>query len=195
MPEQAENKIGIIVLAAGYSRRFNADKRQARLHSGEILLDATINKIPDSFYQRVLVMHPGDETFGQSYQPDWQLCIAEQASQGMGHSLAAAMSCVQSWQAAVVALADMPYVQSSTYRAIQEALTSHPIVRPCCQGRTGNPVGFQARYFKEISELDGDQGARELLTRHAKELHLMECADWGIIQDIDTADALNKTEV
>jgi len=64
MPEQVNNKIGIIVLAAGYSRRFNADKRQARLHSGEMLLDATLSKIPDIFYQRVLVMHPGDEAFG-----------------------------------------------------------------------------------------------------------------------------------
>ncbi|MGA1742203.1 MAG: nucleotidyltransferase family protein [Pseudohongiellaceae bacterium] len=194
MPEQVNNKIGIIVLAAGYSRRFNADKRQARLHSGEMLLDATLSKIPDIFYQRVLVMHPGDEAFGQGYQPDWTLCIAEQASKGMGYSLAAAMTYTTNWDAAVIALADMPYLQSETYQAIQQALTRHPIVRPCCQGRAGNPVGFHADYFKEISELEGDQGARELLTRHAKELYLMECSDWGIIQDIDTAAALNTTE-
>jgi molybdenum cofactor cytidylyltransferase len=194
MPEQAENKIGIIVLAAGYSRRFKADKRQARLHSGEILLDATLNKIPETFFQRVLVMHPGDETFGQRYQPGWTLCIAQQASKGMGYSLAEAMAYVDNWDAAVIALADMPYIQTNTYQAIQEALVDHPIVRPCCQGRAGNPVGFQAAYFKEISELDADRGARDLLIRHAEELYLLECADWGIIQDVDTAAALNKAE-
>jgi molybdenum cofactor cytidylyltransferase len=186
------DNIGIIILAAGYSTRFNADKRKALLQSGETLLDATLNKIPDSFHQRVLVLHPGDESFGLHYQSNWTLCIAEQASKGMGHSLAAAMSYTQNWDAAVIGLADMPYVQSSTYQNIQKALLKHPMVRPVCQGRMGNPVGFQAAFFKELSELSGDQGARNLLTRHKEKLHVMECSDWGIIQDIDTSEALKK---
>ncbi|PCJ42582.1 MAG: hypothetical protein COA71_03460 [SAR86 cluster bacterium] len=192
--ESNTDRIGIIILAAGYSKRFNSDKRQARLQSGETLLDATLNKIPDSFHQRLLVLHPGDEEFGRHYQPDWTLCIAEHASQGMGHSLAAAMPYAQNWDAAVIALADMPYVQSSTYHALQKTLIHYPIVRPRCQGRMGNPVGFQAAYFKELSELSGDQGARNILIRHEKEVHLMDCVDWGIIQDVDTVAALNKAD-
>ena len=188
------DNIGIIVLAAGYSKRFNSDKRQARLQSGETLLDATLNKIPDSFLNRILVLHPGDEDFAKRYQSDWTLCIAEQANKGMGHSLAAAIPLVQYWDAAVIALADMPYVQSITYEAIQNELKSHPIVRPACQGRMGNPVGFQAAFFKELSELNGDQGARNILSRHNEEVYLMECMDWGVIQDVDTAAALNQSK-
>lgn len=188
------DNIGVIILAAGYSERFNADKRQARLQSGETLLDATLNKIPDSFHQRVLVMHPGDEAFGKRYQTDWILCIAQYASKGIGHSLAAAMPLCQSWDAAVIALADMPYVKSSTYEAIQKKLTSHPLVRPVCQNRIGNPVGFQSKYFKELAKLSGSQGAQNILKRHEKELHLMECLDWGVIQDVDTPAALNQTK-
>jgi molybdenum cofactor cytidylyltransferase len=186
--------IGIIILAAGYSKRFNSDKRLARLQSGETLMDATLNKIPESFHQRVLVLHPGDEEFGSRYQGNWTLCIAEQANKGMGHSLAAAMTYTLNWDAAVIGLADMPYLQSSTYRAIQKALLKHPIVRPSCQGRMGNPVGLQATFFKELSELHGDQGARNLLLRHEDQLHLMDCADWGIVQDIDTSEALKKAD-
>lgn len=194
MTESNTENIGIIILAAGYSKRFNTDKRQARLQSGETLLEATVNKIPDSFFQRILVLHPGDEEFGKNYQDNWTLCFAEHANMGMGHSLAAAIPYVQNWDAAVIALADMPYIQSGTYQAIQKALTHFPIVRPSCQGRPGNPVGFQATYFKELSELSGDQGARTLLIRHEKDLHHLECIDWGIIQDIDTATTLSKTE-
>ncbi len=188
------DNIGIIILAAGFRRRFNSDKRQAILKSGETLLEATLNKIPASFNQRVLVLHPGDEAFGNRYKSDWELCFAEQASKGMGHSLAAAMPYVRNWDAAVIALADMPFVQSSTYQAIQHALISHSIVRPCCQGRMGNPVGFQASYFKELSELRGDHGARNLLISHKNQLHLMECTDWGTIQDVDTTAALKKND-
>lgn len=192
MTESATDNIGIIILAAGYSRRFNSDKRRARLQSGETLLDATLNKIPESFKQRVLVLHPGDEEFGLRYQSNWTLCIAEQANKGMGHSLVAAMPYAQNWDAAVIGLADMPYVQRNTYRAIQKALVKHPIVRPRCHGRMGNPVGFKSAFFKELSELDGDQGARNLLVSHEEKLHLMDCNDWGVIQDIDTSEALKK---
>jgi molybdenum cofactor cytidylyltransferase len=188
------DNIGIIVLAAGYSKRFKSDKRQARLQSGETLLDATLNKIPDSFSQRLLVLHPGDEEFGKRYQTNWTLCIAEHANKGMGHSLAAAMTLCQNWHAAVIALADMPYVQSSTYQAIQNELKSHQLVRPSCQGRMGNPVGFQSQYFNELSELNGDQGARNLFKRHNEQLHVLECLDWGIIQDVDTAAALQQAK-
>ncbi len=191
--ESETDNIGIIILAAGYSTRFKADKRQARLQTGETLLEATLNKIPDSFHRRVLVLHPGDEAFGSSYQSDWDLCIAEQASLGMGHSLAAAMIHTNDWDAAVIGLADMPYVQTSTYQSIQKALLEHPIVRPSCQGRMGNPVGFQANFFRELSELKGDQGARNLLVSQQDKLHLLECSDWGIIQDIDTSEALKNS--
>lgn len=189
------DNIGIIVLAAGYAKRFKSDKRQARLQSGETLLDATLNAIPDSFLNRILVLHPGDEDFAKHYQSDWTLCIAEQASEGMGHSLASAIPLVENWDAALIALADMPYVQSNTYEAIQNELKSYPIVRPVCQGRKGNPVGFQARFFEELSELKGDQGARSLLSRHNDEVYLMECLDWGIIQDVDTAAALHQAKI
>ena len=37
MTESTTDNIGIIILAAGYSKRFNSDKRQARLQSGETL--------------------------------------------------------------------------------------------------------------------------------------------------------------
>lgn len=192
MSESETDNIGIIILAAGYSTRFNADKRKALLQSGETLLDATLNKIPDSFHQRILVLHPGDEEFGRHYQSQWTLCFAEQARKGMGHSLAAAMPYAQNWDAAVIGLADMPYVQSSTYQSIQKALLEHTMVRPVCQGRMGNPVGFRSSFFQELSALSGDQGARNLLKRHKEKLYVMECSDWGIIQDIDTSEALKK---
>lgn len=179
-----------MVLAAGYSKRFQSDKRQALLTSGNTLLDATLKNIPASFHKRVLVLHPGDEELEKRYQDNWTLCIAREAAKGLGHSLAAAVPLIQNWQAVVIALADMPFVQSSTYHAIQQALNTYGIVRPRCQGRSGNPVGFQSRYFAELAKLRGDKGARELLQQHATEIHFLDCKDWGIIKDIDTAEEL-----
>lgn len=190
MPDISSGNIGIIVLAAGYSERFKGDKRKASMKGGSTLLDTTLSHIPDSFRQRVLVLHPGDEQFGEAYSENWTLCIAGDARLGMGHSLAAAMELAEDWSGAVIALGDMPYVQSDTYRAIQHALVQHPIVRPCCQGRPGNPVGFQSSLFPALGNLSGDKGARVLFREQQERIHLLPCNDWGIIKDIDTRDAL-----
>lgn len=192
MTKPAIDKIGIIILAAGYSKRFSADKRQALLPTGLTLLDTTLQQIPDSFSQRLLILHPGDEELARRYTPDWSICIAEDAAMGMGHSLAAAVPYVANCNAILIGLGDMPYVQTDTYLALQKALVDYPIVRPFWQDQAGNPVGFQAAYFQELAELNGDQGARKLLDQYAKDVHRFECKDRGIIRDIDTKSALNQ---
>tara|TARA_R110000772_G_scaffold90923_9_gene187295 strand:+ start:854 stop:1441 length:588 start_codon:yes stop_codon:yes gene_type:complete len=186
MSEPVTDKIGIIILAAGYSKRFCADKRQAILSTGLKLLDTTLQQIPDNFHQRLLVLHPGDEEFAGRYIPDWSICIAEDAALGMGHSLAAAMQQVKSCNAVLIGLGDMPYILTETYLSIRNALKDYPIVRPYWQGKAGNPVGFRIEFFEELAELHGDQGARKLLEQHAKEVYRLDCPDKGVIRDIDS---------
>tara|TARA_R100001143_G_C3360249_1_gene134996 strand:- start:7339 stop:7923 length:585 start_codon:yes stop_codon:yes gene_type:complete len=183
-------RIGIIVLAAGYSKRFAGDKRQAVLHAGQSVLDTSLSRIPDTYSRRILVLHPGDEKLAEKYSSQWSICIAEAAQQGLGHSLAAAIKQAENWQAAVIALADMPYVQTETYRLIQRSLLDHSLVRPYCQGRPGNPVGIGAEYFTQLEGLSGDSGARKILQQNAASLFRLDCSDWGITQDIDTRSAL-----
>ncbi len=189
MPESL-NDIGIIMLAAGYSKRFNADKRQASFNEGSTLLDATLANVPDSFTQRLLVLHPGDEALAEPYAASWSICIADRASEGMGFSLSAGIAQASEWPALLVALADMPYVQPETYRAIQQAMLKHRLVRPYCQGRPGNPVGIHAEFYPALMQLDADQGARQLLQDNKDRVFQLECPDWGITQDVDTPASL-----
>lgn len=192
MPDSLSD-IGIIMLAAGYSRRFGADKRQALLGQGKSLLESTLAQIPASFTRRYLVLHPGDEALAEKFSPHWSICIAEKAAEGMGHSISAGIEQAKGWSAAVIGLADMPFVQSATFAAIQQALLEHTLVRPYCQGRPGNPVGIGSDYFPMLAALDGDQGARSILQENADRVFRLECPDWGITQDVDTAAALNAS--
>ena len=86
----------------------------------------------------------------------------------------------------IVALGDMPWVQSSTVSALREALEQGAdIVVPCYQGSRGNPVGFSRRYWNELMALRGDEGARSLLQRHALSITWVDVEDKGILQDVD----------
>jgi molybdenum cofactor cytidylyltransferase len=48
----------------------------------------------------------------------------------------------------------------------------------------GNPVGFAAACYAELSVLSGDEGAKAVLARH--EVAQIDTDDVGILRDVDT---------
>lgn len=197
MTKPAPEEIGIVMLAAGQSRRFEGDKRLALLPDGRPLLQASIDCVPATLNRRLLVLHPGDDYLASRYSDQWEILIAPRATEGMGASLAAAFRHLQDthqdWRGALIALGDMPSVAQQTYTRVQNNLCDHAIVLPHHGGQRGHPVGFQRQFFRELSQLRGDHGARELLRAHSDECHTLHCEDAGILVDIDTREALMKT--
>lgn len=190
---RASAGIGCIVLAAGAGTRFGSDKRLAQLN-GVILLEHTLGNIAPAFHKRILVLRPGDDALGIRHAADWQIVLAADASKGMGHSLAAAMALTGDWEGAVVALADMPFVRTTTYEAVRVRLTNDNLVVPYYHDRRGNPVGIGKRYFPELERLQGDQGARQLLQQHAAAVVRVDVEDAGVLRDVDTPAALQAPE-
>lgn len=197
MTRPAPEEIGIVMLAAGQSRRYEGDKRLALMPDGRTLLQASIDCVPDTLNRRLLVLHPGDDYLASCYRDQWEILIAQRATDGMGESLAAAFRHLQEthhdWRGALVALGDMPAVAQQTYTRVQNKLCDHPIVLPHHGRQRGHPVGFQRRFFRELGQLRGDQGARVLLHTHSAECHTLNCEDAGILLDIDTREAMINT--
>ncbi|MEX2367433.1 MAG: nucleotidyltransferase family protein [Pseudohongiellaceae bacterium] len=183
--------VGILILAAGSSHRFGGDKREALLDTGRSLLETTMQQIPDSFIHKALVLRSEDARLAKKYsKAGWQICVAQDAGLGMGHSLAAGIAAVEKWPAVLIGLGDMPYIRGATYGLLQEALCRHSIVAPLYQSRRGNPVGFRQQFFPELETLQGDLGARNILEKHAPECHMQDCDDPGILKDVDRPEQL-----
>ena len=192
MTSITDTDIGIIILAAGSSQRYGSDKRTATLPDGTALLSATLANVPDSFTRRVLVLKKEDEDLGSLYADNWQICHAENPETGLASSLCSGIALAGNWPATLIGLGDMPYISTETYLALQQALKKHDIVIPAFENQRGNPAGFRQRYFDEIMQLQGDQGARSLLGKYKEECFEVEVQDSGIIQDIDTPEMLRK---
>lgn len=182
----------LILLAAGRGTRFGSDKRQHRLATGSSLLETTLALYRRHYQQIVVVLRPGDEALEQTLTAT-QIVYAEDAAQGMGHSLASGARCLlatapqPTW--VTVALADMPYVQSATLQLLQDQganLIAPFIVQPTYQGKAGNPVVFSSDYLTAFTELEGDQGARAIIRAQADAVHQIEVDDPGIRHDIDS---------
>ena len=184
--------LGALVLAGGQGRRFGSDKRLASLPSGESLLAATLTKIIPAFEETLLVLRSGDETLAAALSTQFETLtttLADDASLGMGHSLAHGAAKITHWQGAAICLGDMPFHAPSTLStlifAFRSASQAHPIIQPCHQGRPGHPVLFHHAYFDAMQTLTGDQGARTLLKSQAAAVQMIEVTDLGILQDVD----------
>ena len=135
------------------------------------------------------------ERLGVTLRAGDSVVHAEQADLGMGHSLAAGVEGL-TWEGLFVGLGDMPYVQRATLELLKAALehaVRPGIVRPYFEGRAGQPVGFTGDFVSELSALEGDTGARQLIRKHAAIVTRLQTDDSGVLEDVDTPDALQRS--
>lgn len=185
-------KTGVILLAAGRSRRFGSDKRNARLDTGQTLLAASIAAIEDSGLPLLVCLGRLDtDLAGKLRDTGTSVTLCEDAGMGMGHTLAHGVNHrPDEWEGILVALADMPWIRPESYLAIARQLTRNTIVTPCYRGRRGNPVGFGQAFFERLAATTGDQGARTLLASNPGAVRDLVLDDPGLLRDVDTVDAL-----
>lgn len=182
-----------IVLAAGRGRRFDPDgidnKLLQPLPSGEPVVVASARAMRAVLPYVLAVTRPGDAGVADALRSlGCDVCVCPDADVGMGASLAWAVrhsraqdSCLGGW---LVALGDMPFVQTATISRVCEALIEGAdIVAPVYRGRRGHPVGFAARHGDALQALTGEAGARHLLASFAVQAIAVE--DAGVVRDID----------
>ncbi|WP_424193564.1 nucleotidyltransferase family protein [Ampullimonas aquatilis] len=176
-----------ILLAAGCSQRFGADKRWHPMADGTPMVLASARHLAGICTQTVVVIRPGDDDLAVLLnRADLRHIVCHQAHLGMGHSLAAAITATPNRWGWLVALADMPFIESGSYQVVLSALAQGALIaRPVIEGQVGHPVGFAAQLQHELVNLQGDRGGAAIIERHRAALHLCPVNDSGILKDID----------
>jgi len=177
-----------LLLAAGASRRFGADKLAHALPHGVAVAVQAARHLRSEIDRVVAVVRPGADATARALAAEGcEVVVCEDADAGMGASLACGVRAAGDAAGYLVALADMPFVRPSTIAAVRDALAGGALLaRPYFRTRQGHPVGIAARFRAELETLRGDAGARDLLDAHAAELVKLPVGDPGAIRDIDT---------
>lgn len=175
---------GILVLAAGSSRRFgSADKRRANMANGRSLLEATLQPIADSGLPYRVCLAEEDRAHPPLQNQPIHYC--ENSGLGMGATLASGLGAVPPWDYVLIALGDMPWIGATTFRTIAETATREHIVIPVHAGRRGHPVAFGAAFFSALQNLSGDSGARSVIERRSAHVQELAVDDPNIYRDVD----------
>src|SRR5262245_22454754 len=112
---------------------------------------------------------------------------------GLSSSLKAGLKAVpESCEGALVLLGDMPGISADHIGRVLAAFVAEPgtIVVPTHAGRRGNPVLWPSSIFAQMLQLEGDAGAKRLLSAHADRVREVDLGSDAIFADVDTPEAL-----
>ncbi|MES2355483.1 MAG: nucleotidyltransferase family protein [Pseudomonadota bacterium] len=181
-----------VLLAAGSGSRFGSNKLLHPLKDGTPMAVAAARRLRSACDITIAVVRPDNDSLEELLRNEGlQVVVCDQAQLGMGHSLSAGVGASSNAGGWIVALADMPFIDSTTYQRVVASLRAGAsVARPKTGGRKGHPVGFAAHWFDQLSTLSGDTGARSLLANSNEEVFHCTVDDPGIFRDIDTTDDL-----
>ncbi len=198
-PEPVLGRAGVaaVVLAAGQSSRMAPyHKLLVTDRGGKTMIARVVDNVLSSGVRPVLVVvgHRAAELQAALGGRPVSFVAAADYAEGLAASLKAGIAAVPpEARGALVCLGDMPLV---TGRMLDRLVAAYDpdegraIVVPTHQGKPGNPVLWDRRYFGEILALAGDRGAKALLERHAEEVAEVDMGDDAVLRDFDTPESL-----
>jgi molybdenum cofactor cytidylyltransferase len=182
-----------LLLAAGAAKRFGSDKLRHELPHGVAMAVQAARHLRAGIQTVFAVVKPDadPDLSNQLRKENCVVVVCDNASEGMGASLACAARAAGERAGYLVALGDMPFIRPSSIAAVRDALAAGaPLAAPYWRSRRGHPVGISGRYFDALLAAKGDEGAKQLLAANEKALVKVPLGDPGVVRDIDTPDDL-----
>ena len=188
-------KIGALVLAAGFSKRFGTDKRTESVQGDEPMLLLTIKNLARHFEEIIVVLRNNDQIIADLVLNRFQasriiIHHAKDSIEGIGTSLASTIEIVaeRKWKSIFVFLGDMPYIKQETISKLKTEALTNPfnIIVPKFETETGHPVCFPNGFYKEIGSLSGDVGAKKIINSNLERVMFVKTNDRGVNLDVDT---------
>lgn len=192
-PQRAP-RVAAIVLAAGQSSRFGANKLLADI-GGQPMIRRTVAAMRQAADVTIVVTGREPQAVEAALEglPVTFVHNADYA-EGLSTSLRAGISALTpDTDAALVALGDMPLVSPEVVRRLIAALNPaehRSICVPVFAGERGNPVLWGRQHFEALKQMTGDRGARVLFDQLTDEIIEVAMPDDAVLRDADTPEAL-----
>lgn len=188
-----ENNIGVLIMAAGSSRRFGQPKQLVQ-YKGRSLIRHAVETVTNSGLKEILVVvghaHEliADELKGLSCEIIYNRGHVEGIGGSIRYGLGKLLDKEPGIQAVLIVHADQPLI---TTKHICDLLHCYRpseslIIATAYAGTLGVPVLMDKDYFDELLNLTGDQGGKKIVEGHLNNVIEVPLPHAAI--DIDTLD-------
>jgi molybdenum cofactor cytidylyltransferase len=189
-------KTGIILLAAGSSSRLGRAKQIIEFQD-KTLIQKAINEANKSQADCLVVVLGANADLIQTgfdysstpfiVNPDWQ--------NGMSSSMQVGLRFLMEKEEidqVLLMLCDQPFVDASLLDQLITAreTSGKGIVVSAYSNTLGVPAVFDKRYFEELLQLTGSEGAKKVIFKHQAEVHALDFPLGAV--DLDTEEDVNQ---
>jgi molybdenum cofactor cytidylyltransferase len=181
----------VIILAAGTSSRLEGKSKQLLKYKNETLLRNSVIKalsISDDIF--VVLGHKKEQCEKELDDLKVNIIYNKEYKKGMGSSLSLGIENTKDFEYTMVMLCDQPFIPISHLKNLKKNIYTQTIISSQ-YGEDENPkvpAIFPKKYYNEISKLDADFGAKQIL-QNEKTINIK--LDKSFCKDIDTQDDIN----
>lgn len=188
---------GIILLAAGNSSRMGSPK-QLLVYQGKTFLERITDTALEVFDPNQIVLVLGarhHEISSVIKNKNIHIVINENWESGMASSIQSGMKTLcglfPEMERCFISVCDQPYLTSNLFsKMLQLQKTSgKEIVVTKYADTLGAPALFSKKYFKPLTELTGEQGAKKIIQQNMNDVESFEFEKGAV--DIDTPSDYN----
>lgn len=207
-------KIAMIMLAAGNSRRFGANKLLYEIDGIPMYrhvleqLDDTKKKIENIYSEYsdivqlnnlyrnsitakiicdIIVITQYDAIAEAVKTKEIQVLYNPHPEDGISSSVKIGLNASLDADAVLFTVSDQPWLTSETICELIHVFlnTSKGIACVSCQGKMGNPCIFDRKYYNELLSLEGDKGGKKVIMKHLDDTQIYEIEAGRELEDID----------
>ncbi len=188
-----ERFLNLILMAAGRGTRFGSNKLLTQVEGKPLFRHAfdRLRSYRDAHPQtcQVIVVSAYQEILSAAEAAGFTAIYNDRPQEGISVTIRLGMAALQGKnqaEAAVFFTADQPFMHEETLAAFLEKAraSERGLVTAASEGKLGNPVAFDRKYYPELLQLQGDRGGKAVLHRHPGDLELFEVAAAELL-DID----------
>lgn len=207
-------KIAMIMLAAGNSRRFGANKLLYEIDGIPMYrhvleqLDDTKKKIENIYSEysdivqlnnlyrnnitakiicNIIVITQYDAIAEAVKTKEIQVLYNPHPEDGISSSVKIGLNASLDADAVLFTVSDQPWLTSETICELIHVFlnTSKGIACISYQGKMGNPCIFDRKYYNELLSLEGDKGGKKVIMKHLDDTQIYEIEAGRELEDID----------
>jgi molybdenum cofactor cytidylyltransferase len=186
------NEYGFLILAAGSSSRLGRPKQLLEFNSKPLLQHAIDIASEINKGSLLIVLGANAEAIEKRVSlTNVDITINKSWEEGMGstiaHGVHRLLDLYPQLTAVIVMVCDQPLI---TPALLNQLIETHEekqklIVASAYGDSLGTPVLFERRFFNQLMQLKGNEGAKRILYQHQEEVAAIDFPDGNI--DVDTA--------